>query len=187
MARLLRTPKTIDDPCASNTFSASPFRTHLDFPWVRHILLLLPVALTSVTAAAEAGQAIQTVAEAAPEIANAITSVIQTATDAANAKTSQDNIRTAFTQGILVSVGQAKPGYAILVDFTAHDPSGLQGVDSITSVSCPVSPSSTLSYILYIFKNGTFIQTGDGGYINWAFSGNFRRTNAKKKTTLVFS
>jgi hypothetical protein len=37
-------------------------------------------------------------------------------------------------------------------------------------------------YVVWIFKNGTFVNKGDGGYINWAFKGNFKRSGKQGHT-----
>lgn len=37
-------------------------------------------------------------------------------------------------------------------------------------------------YGIWIFEDGTFTNKGDGGYINWAFSGKFQRTGKQGHT-----
>lgn len=39
---------------------------------------------------------------------------------------------------------------------------------------------------VWIFKEGRFINKGDGGFINWAFQGNYKRTGNQGKT-VIFS
>lgn len=39
-------------------------------------------------------------------------------------------------------------------------------------------------YGLWTFTSGRFINKGDGGYINWSFAGNFRRTGTGGKTVI---
>jgi hypothetical protein len=39
---------------------------------------------------------------------------------------------------------------------------------------------------VWTFRSGTFINKGDGGYINWTFIGNFRRTG-HQGGTVIFS
>lgn len=41
-----------------------------------------------------------------------------------------------------------------------------------------------IPYAVWVFKSGTFVNKGDGGYINWAFRGRFRRVGASK---VIFS
>lgn len=42
-------------------------------------------------------------------------------------------------------------------------------------------------YGLWTFTSGTFINRGDGGYINWAFAGNYKRTGKDGKTVVFRS
>lgn len=41
-----------------------------------------------------------------------------------------------------------------------------------------------VSYGLWVFRSGTFINKGDGGYINWAFDGRWKRIGRDKKTVV---
>ncbi|BAY84675.1 stress response protein YvgO [Calothrix parasitica NIES-267] len=41
-------------------------------------------------------------------------------------------------------------------------------------------------YGLWTFTSGTFINKGDGGYINWGFSGKYRRTGTDGKTVKFY-
>lgn len=41
-----------------------------------------------------------------------------------------------------------------------------------------------LEFGVWIFQEGTFINKGDGGFINWAFQGNFKRTGNDNKTVI---
>jgi len=40
-----------------------------------------------------------------------------------------------------------------------------------------VSFGKTIGYEIYWFKEGTFRRIGDGGWLNWAYSGNVKRTS----------
>ena len=40
---------------------------------------------------------------------------------------------------------------------------------------------------LWTFTSGKFISKGDGGYINWAFDGNYQRTGKDGKTVVFRS
>ncbi|MEM7581297.1 MAG: hypothetical protein AAF316_15935 [Cyanobacteria bacterium P01_A01_bin.80] len=42
------------------------------------------------------------------------------------------------------------------------------------------------TYGLWTFRSGTFINKGDGGYVNWGFSGNYRRTGTNGKTVKFY-
>ncbi|MBF2016528.1 MAG: stress protein [Rivularia sp. T60_A2020_040] len=48
---------------------------------------------------------------------------------------------------------------------------GLRGVQFYKSARY-----DNVQYGIWIFKDGQFINQGDGGYINWAFKGSFKRT-----------
>lgn len=41
-----------------------------------------------------------------------------------------------------------------------------------------------ISYGLWVFRSGTFVNKGDGGYINWAFDGRWKRIGRGKKTVV---
>ncbi|MGF1677391.1 MAG: hypothetical protein ACFCUV_27480 [Rivularia sp. (in: cyanobacteria)] len=43
-----------------------------------------------------------------------------------------------------------------------------------------------VTYGLWVFKSGTFQNRGDGGFINWTFQGNWKRTGRENKT-VIFS
>jgi len=40
-------------------------------------------------------------------------------------------------------------------------------------------------YMVYIFVEGTFVNHGDGGYINWCFWGNFSRDGGRLTFTRI--
>jgi hypothetical protein len=62
-----------------------------------------------------------------------------------------------------------------------YDASQLSGVKSYTTLTY-----SQIPFGVWIFESGTFVNQGDGGFINWAFAGNWKRTGKDAKT-VVFS
>ncbi|CAF2884816.1 unnamed protein product [Rotaria sp. Silwood2] len=44
----------------------------------------------------------------------------------------------------------------------------------------------TIGYEIYVFDDGEFTNLGDGGYINWAFAGNFVRDPENDKIVHFF-
>lgn len=62
-----------------------------------------------------------------------------------------------------------------------YDASQLSGVKSYTTLTY-----SQIPFGVWIFESGTFVNQGDGGFINWAFDGNCKRTG-KNGMTVVFS
>lgn len=60
-----------------------------------------------------------------------------------------------------------------------HDPSGLQGVVGYSDATY-----DGVVYGVWIFEQGTFVNNGDGGYINWAAYGLINRVS---DSTMVFS
>lgn len=48
---------------------------------------------------------------------------------------------------------------------------------------CQVDGGGSHTYTLYIFDEGEFELQGDGGYLNWAFTGWFRRDGSKVSFT----
>ena len=62
-----------------------------------------------------------------------------------------------------------------------YDDSQLSGVKSYTNHTY-----SQIPYGVWVFESGTFVNQGDGGFINWAFAGSCKRTGKDDKT-VVFS
>ena len=62
-----------------------------------------------------------------------------------------------------------------------YDDSQLRGVKSYTNLTYSQTP-----FGVWIFESGTFVNQGVGGFINWAFAGNCKRTGKDGKT-VVFS
>jgi hypothetical protein len=78
-----------------------------------------------------------------------------------------------------VAYGLYKQKYNVMVFNTSqnYDASGLQGVKKRLPANYQGVP-----YVVFIFKSGTFVNQGDGGFINWAFQGNWKRSGNQNKT-----
>ncbi len=78
-----------------------------------------------------------------------------------------------------VAYGLYKQRYNVMVFNTSqnYDASGLKGVIKRLATNYQGVP-----YVVFIFKSGTFVNQGDGGFINWAFQGNWKRSGNQNKT-----
>jgi hypothetical protein len=66
-----------------------------------------------------------------------------------------------------------------------NDASQLRGVIAYFTYQCS-GIGGVINFGVWFFESGMFVLRGDGGYENWAFSGNFKRTGKDGKT-VVFS
>ena len=68
------------------------------------------------------------------------------------------------------------PDYNIMIFHTGKQPyeQNLNGVHKTWEREESASGHST-KYTVWIFESGEFKNKGDGGWINWAFCGNFKR------------
>ncbi|KAF8200172.1 ectomycorrhiza-regulated small secreted protein [Pholiota molesta] len=87
--------------------------------------------------------------------------------------------------GDMIGKFRAKyPHYNFVICHTDHktDFKGKQGKDwGHSHQELPVSFHKTVGYEIYWFREGTFHRYGDGGWLNWSFSGNVKsRTNEGK-------
>ncbi len=87
--------------------------------------------------------------------------------------------RAGFVRQVMeTAYGKARGRYNVLVfNESQLKTERLRGVKARIPVTYDGVP-----YIVYIFDRGTFVNRGDGGYINWAFKGKFKRQGAKKVT-----
>ena len=93
-------------------------------------------------------------------------------------KTSRN--RSGFVKGVMQSayynVGNKK--YNVMVfNLSVDHEARLNGVKAFKRASY-----DGVTYGIWIFENGTFINKGDGGYINWAFKGDWNRTGHQGHT-----
>lgn len=101
--------------------------------------------------------------------------------EAAQSNDSDNNIRSAFTQNTVSETRKLNPQKNVMVVFNGHEQNFTECEHQI--VTLPLTPPRTMNYHVYIFKDGTFTHKGDGGFINWAFGGAFKRNG----NTVVFS
>ena len=108
---------------------------------------------------------------------NALTNTIQ------QAIVSAANREGAVKSMMEAAYNQTKQRYNVMV-FNLnqnYDDSQLSGVKSYTNHTY-----SQIPYGVWVFESGTFVNQGDGGFINWAFAGSWKRTGKDDKT-VVFS
>lgn len=88
-------------------------------------------------------------------------------------KTSRN--RSGFVKGVMQSayynVGKQKYNVMVFNLSQDHDATKLKGVKAFKTANY-----DGVTYGIWIFKSGEFINKGHGGWINWAFKGRFQRT-----------
>jgi hypothetical protein len=67
-----------------------------------------------------------------------------------------------------------------------HDASQLKGVQQ-QQMDCACPSGAHVNYTVYIFDEGVFLHQGDGGFLNWAFTGNFVRDGDKASLIIIKS
>lgn len=82
--------------------------------------------------------------------------------------------RSGFVKGLMESAShQAGDKYNVMVFNLGNDyERSLNGIQFFAS-----TPYQNLTFGIWIFEDGEFINKGDGGWINWAFSGVFDRND----------
>ena len=104
--------------------------------------------------------------------------------DAIGSNNQDKTFRNGWTQQQLGPLGSSNPGKNIMVVCVKHDASQLQGSQH-QDLTCTCPSGSTQHYDVYIFDSGVFQLQGDGGYLNWAFTGNFVRDGNKVRNFTV--
>ncbi|RXW19742.1 hypothetical protein EST38_g6102 [Candolleomyces aberdarensis] len=94
-----------------------------------------------------------------------------------------------YTRDFVENAMKEFPGYNWVICHVAHQIQfdGVEGQDwGRDHAEFPVL-LGTIGYDIYWLKSGTFVKTGDGGYINWAYGGNvLSRTDTSDSSTVVF-
>ncbi|KAF8194664.1 hypothetical protein BJ912DRAFT_959045 [Pholiota molesta] len=84
--------------------------------------------------------------------------------------------RSEFTQVTVKDLRKNDPTFNYVICYTRHQVrfDGRPDVDfTLKMVSLPIWWGfGSITYHLYAFRSGTFQLLGDGGYLNWAYSGN---------------
>ena len=87
------------------------------------------------------------------------------------------NFRNGWTQSQLGPLATANPNKNIMIVFPPHDQNFTRS--QYSQLLCKTPSGQTLSYDCYVFDAGDFTLKGDGGFLNWAFQGNFTRNGNK--------
>ncbi|KAF8997744.1 hypothetical protein BDQ17DRAFT_1362942 [Cyathus striatus] len=80
-----------------------------------------------------------------------------------------------YTQDLVQKTAQQHPRFNIVVCHTDHEKKfdGKEGVDwGHSHQEFKARVGGTIGYEIYWFKSGWFHRKGDGGYLNWSWSGN---------------
>ncbi|KAJ2922102.1 hypothetical protein H1R20_g14983, partial [Candolleomyces eurysporus] len=94
-----------------------------------------------------------------------------------------------YTRDFVENAAQQYPGWNWVICHVEHSFQfdGVEGTDwGRDHADFPVF-LGTIRYDIYWFKSGTFVKTGDGGWINWAYIGNIlSRVDTSDSSTVVF-
>ncbi|RXW11593.1 hypothetical protein EST38_g14263 [Candolleomyces aberdarensis] len=94
-----------------------------------------------------------------------------------------------YTRDFVENAAKQYPGWNWVICHVAHSIQfdGVQGEDwDHDHAEFPIL-LGTIVYDIYWFKSGTFVKTGDGGWINWAYIGNIlSRVDTSDSSTVVF-
>ncbi|KAF9445743.1 hypothetical protein P691DRAFT_805237 [Macrolepiota fuliginosa MF-IS2] len=85
-----------------------------------------------------------------------------------------NNAREKFTQETIANGREKFPAFNWVICHVKHttDFAGVNGRDwGHSHHEVDIKIGGTIGYEIYWFKSGTFSRQGDGGYINWAWSG----------------
>ncbi|KAF8194663.1 hypothetical protein BJ912DRAFT_959040 [Pholiota molesta] len=120
-------------------------------------------------AASHGGRSIATVIGAVAFIGSIIQWIV-------NQSWSDHQRRSEFTQVSVRDLRRNDPTFNYVICYTRHQVrfDGRPDVDfTLKMVSLPIWWGfGSITYHLYAFRSGTFQLLGDGGYLNWAYSGN---------------
>lgn len=106
-----------------------------------------------------------------PKLASSVVSGIQ-------GNNADKEFRNGWTQQQLTTVSGQNAGKNIMIVLPKHTET-FQGSKQQQLLCQTPNDKQTLSYDCYIFDSGDFELQGDGGYLNWAFTGNFKRNGNK--------
>jgi hypothetical protein len=76
-----------------------------------------------------------------------------------------------FTQDSVEALRKEYPNYNVLLCHSAFKQNFTQSTHQ--HYEFPLTPPRTQGYEVFIFKAGEFWLQGDGGFLNWAYDGNF--------------
>jgi hypothetical protein len=123
-------------------------------------------------------------AEAGKFIAEGVMKIIELI----KGKIEQDKkMRGEWTNHMIGEFRKKYPHFNFVLCHTSHktDFKGVRGKDwGHSHQELPVSFSKTIGYEIYWFKEGTFHRQGDGGWLNWAYAGNVKKTSDGGKTVV---
>ncbi|KYG34257.1 hypothetical protein [Priestia endophytica] len=121
-----------------------------------------------------------TASAATPEVGGSVTiDPVAIGQAIEDAKVSADN-RSGFVKGAMEKAFfESGQQYNVVVMNLSqgYNSDGLQGVQYFDTTDY-----DGVTYGIWVFEQGTFVNEGDGGYINWAMRGWFERTGDDGKT-----
>jgi hypothetical protein len=89
-----------------------------------------------------------------------------------------DSAREMFTQNFVTESSREYPGYNVVISHNVGQVSGTDVVHQHFEIPMTVG---TCGYEAYFSPKGrpfVFVRNGDGGFINWAYAGDFARNDA---------
>ncbi|KAF8152611.1 hypothetical protein B0H34DRAFT_861806 [Crassisporium funariophilum] len=125
-----------------------------------------------------------------PDIAQGMGNFIKASIDIITITIQEDKLgREKFTKGIVTAGRRDHPEFNWVCCHTSHTIhwDGTRGVDwGHYHEEYDIKLGGTIGYEIYWARAGTFARHGDGGYLNWAYSGNVTAKSADGKI-LIFS
>jgi len=90
------------------------------------------------------------------------------------ASNADKQFRTGWTQQQLAQIAGQNSGKNVMIVYPKHTANFQGSQQSQLVCTCPNSKQN-INYDCYVFDSGHFVLQGDGGYLNWAFQGSFKR------------
>jgi len=104
----------------------------------------------------------------------------------------QDKLnRGSFTKNTVATLRQKHPTYNFVICHTKHrtkfdGKAGKEWYHDHRELKMGFPVGTTIGYEIYGFKSGEFTRQGDGGWLNWAYTGNLKKSDQGGKH-LVFA
>jgi|SRR5271154_1337607 hypothetical protein len=109
----------------------------------------------------------------AVDVLNGIKDIIEIITDIEDIDATEHEAESNFTQGVVLQLGESYPTWNAIVVTSDEDYNFTFNDYVYAHQECDIGLGFTKGYNIYMLDYGTFQLNGDGGFINWAFGGNY--------------
>jgi hypothetical protein len=106
----------------------------------------------------------------AVDVLTGITDIVEIITDIDEA---EHEAESEFTQNMITQLGASYPTWNAIVVTSDEDYEFNFNNYVYAHQECDIGLGFTKGYDIYVLDYGTFQLNGDGGFINWAFGGNY--------------